>query len=145
MPDHRDFYNRDGNILRVKPVADGFVEVELDFVAARREDALLYSITALYLAFRVKRDLSYVFSSHTFQRVVMRAADLTAEARTGLAEAVVLVRARSGVLFGRADQFFRGKKDRGLVTTCTVAELTPYRKTELEARTFLEAVARALG
>lgn len=144
MATQRDFHNRDGNILRARSVADGFVEVELDFVAARREDALLYAIAALYLAFRVELDVSYVFSSHTFRKVVVRAADLTPAVEQALARAVERVRARSGVLFGRADELFRGKPGTTVVTS-TVPELARFSRAELEGQEFLAAVAADLA
>jgi len=144
MTDERDFYNRDGNILRVRTVAAGFVEIELDFVGARREDALLYSIAALYLAFTVKLKVSYVFSSYTFKRVVVRSEDFTPDAERELARAIEVVRARSGVLFSRAELHFHGKQ-RGKADTSTVAELERFKKTDLEGREFLEAVASALA
>ena len=140
----QDVHNRDGNIVRVAPVGDGFVEVELDFVAAKREDALLYAIAAFHLAFGVELGVSYVYSSPTFKQVVLRADDFTAEAARTLARAVERVRARSGVLFGRADDLFYDRPCEVLATS-TDPDLDRFKGAELEGREFVEAVAAALG
>lgn len=138
------FYNLDGIVLRADPQEDDeFVEVAFTYLIPRElDDQLLISIAAMHMVLTEDLDIDYVFSSYTLQRCVMRASDLHAETQRRLAEAVVGVRARMGLVSRLAEELFYVEGNGGALHTNRDPDLEPYKVTDGFGQAFVEAFSR---
>lgn len=139
-----DVYTKNGNIIRHFPKEDGTTEVQLQFLFDNGSWSRLFALTTFYVAFHRKRGISYVASSATQTKVVVRQEDFGKEAQQTLIDTMLKVRDNANLLNGMADRHLYGKPLEA-VETNTLELLEPYKSTDVQGKQFLEHVAEALA
>lgn len=140
-----DLYTKNGTIIRAHELNAEMTEVEFEFLVTKFEHALLYSITAMYLAFVKQSQIEFVLSSFTRRKAVLHTKDFTPDVQRHLIDAVLRAEQHTTRLLDLADLYFYGEEDKGVVETYTSEALRAYQKTEFVGKKFLEAFADALG
>jgi hypothetical protein len=138
------FYNLNGIILRSTTQADpNFAEVAVTIDSLRQlDDQLLVTIAAAHMALTDDLGVDYVFSDYSLQRFVLRAARLDRDGRAHLADTVVGVRGRMGLVSRLAEELFYVDGHGGPLVTSSDPALEPYRVTEGFGQEFVEAFSR---
>jgi len=138
------FYNRNGIILRETPQEDkAFVEVEFKFLDLKKlNDQLLISIAAMYMIFKEDLKTDYVISAWSHQQCVLRATGFDLAAKQKLIDAVVGIRARMGLVYRLADEYFYREDKGGILPTNNDPELERYRVTDCFGKAFVEAFSQ---